>query len=213
MASFDPIIRMNDNVFRGPEKMKSKAGRKPLGDVTNSSKPLGKVKPSLKNFTGFTGPEKVQAKTVRKPLGDLTNSQRPHAQEKSSKKNCIENVSAVNEREVNNWIKEERFLHNHDECVKAQRQSTTMSMDYFLETVGLKKDSSVSSQHTSRIQYPLVASENELEIPVELEEFEIDICAPPTPPTPKAPGSPCWNIDWKNLNFSPMKLKDSPVRI
>ncbi|KAL9225332.1 hypothetical protein vseg_001273 [Gypsophila vaccaria] len=210
MASFDPIIRMNDNVFRGPEKLKSKAGRKPLGDVTNSSKPLGNGKPSSKTFTGCKDPEKVQTKTVRKPLGDLTNSQRPRTQEKSSKKNCVDNVSAVNEREANNWIKEERFLHNHDECAKAQRQSTTMSMDYFLETVGLKKNFSASSQHTSQSHYPLVASDCELETVMELEEFEIDICAPPSPPSPKAPGSPCWNIDWKNLNFSPVKLKDSP---
>ncbi|KAH9611059.1 hypothetical protein KSS87_018962 [Heliosperma pusillum] len=211
MASFDPIIRMNDNVFRGPEKLKSKAGRKPLGDVTNSSKPLGKNKASAKTFNEFKGPEKVQAKVVRKPLGDLTNSQRPRAQEKLSKKNCVETVSAVSELKVYDWVKEERFLHNHDECVKAQRQATTMSTDYFLETVGLKKDS--SSLHTTMIRNMSTASDIESYTSMELEEFEIDICAPASPPTPKAPGSPpCWNIDWKNLNFSPVKLKDSPIR-
>ena len=139
MASFNPIIRMNENVYRGPEKMQSKPdGRKPLGDVTNSSKPLGKFKSFANNFNGFKGPEKVKTKVARKPLGDLTNSQRPRAQEKSSKKILADTVS-VNVQKKQSWIKEEGFLHNHDECIKAQAQSMNMSLDYFLETIGLKK--------------------------------------------------------------------------
>ncbi|XP_074319703.1 uncharacterized protein LOC141656640 [Silene latifolia] len=204
MASFDPIIRMNDNVFRGPEKMKSKAGRKPLGDVTNSSKPLGKNKAAPgKTFTEFKGPEKVQPPKVRKPLGDLTNSQRPRAQEKLSNKKCVG---------VYDWVKEERNIHNHDECVKAQRQSMNLSLDYFLETVGLKKDSSIPTSQTKSMSM-FTDSDYEVETRMELAEFEIlDICAPASPPTPKAPASPCRDFDWTNLNFSPVKLKESPVR-
>ncbi|KAL9240477.1 hypothetical protein vseg_014691 [Gypsophila vaccaria] len=216
MASFDPIIRMNENVFRGPDKMQSKAARKPLGDVTNSSKPVEKFKPSAKTFNGLKGPEKVQTKAARKPLGDLTNSQRPRAQEKSSKKDRVEAASAVNAQKGHNcWIKEEGFLHNHDECIKAQALSTTMSMDYFLETVGLKKDPSASSLHTAQAPKVSVTPDHTLETPMELTEFDIDmtdLCCPSTPPSPKAPGSPCWSIDWNDLNFSPVKLKESPVR-
>ncbi|KAK9724669.1 hypothetical protein RND81_05G091100 [Saponaria officinalis] len=215
MASFDPIIRMNENMFRGPEKKQSKAVRKPLGDVTNSSKPVEKFKSSAKTFNGLKGLEKVKTKVARKPLGDVTNSQRPRAQEKSSKKDRVETVSAVNVQKANNWIKEEGFLHNHDECIKAQSQCTSMSLDYFLETVGLKKDPSATSLHTTQFPNLSIVSDDELETPMELTEYEIDmtdLCAPPSPPSPKAPGSPCWGIDWNNLNFSPLKLKESPVR-
>lgn len=214
MASFDTIIRMNENAFRAPEKMQSKAGRKPLGDVTNSSKPLPKDRSSAKNFNGFKAQEKVQPKAGRKPLSDLTNSNKPRAKEKSSKKNCTEYLSAVNEEKVHSWVPEEGFLHSHNECIKAQRQSMAMSMDYFLETVGLQRDSSVSVC-TSQVSAKL-----ELNTPMELDKLEIDmldICCPATPPasksppTPKSPGSP-WNMDWKNLDFSPLKLKESPTR-
>ena len=140
MASFEPIIRMDENAYRAPEKMHSKAGRRPLGDVTNSSKPIAKNKSSAKTFNVSKPELKVQpSKVGRKALSDLTNSNKQRANEKSSKKNCTENLSAVHEEQVPSWILNEGFLHNHDECIKAQKQARAMSMDYFLETVGLKK--------------------------------------------------------------------------
>lgn len=220
MASFEPIIRINENAFRAHEKIQPgpKVGRKPLSDMTNSRKPLAKDKSSVKNISGFKAPEKVvQPKVGRKPLGDLTNSKKPPAQEKSSKKNCIGNLSAaVNKEQVHSLALGEGFLHNHDECIKANRQSFTMSTDYFLETVALKRDST-SATTTSWLCQPLKASNLELEILMEIEEMEIgnlDLCAPLSSPTLKSPRSP--SMDFKNLEFSPLKLKESlipPVHI
>lgn len=219
MASFEPIIRMDENAYRAPEKMQSKAGRKPLGDVTNSSKPLAKSKMSAKTFNVSKPQLKIQpSKVGRKPLGDLTNSNKHCANEKSSKKNCTENLSAVHEEQVPSWILNEGFLHNHDECIKAQRQSTAMSMDHFLETVGLKKDPSFSL--FPELSEVAMAEKSELEIPWDLDKLELEMMdvSPPTPPalksppTPESPGSPFSIIDWKNLELSPLKLKESPTR-
>lgn len=138
MAYFEPLIRMDENVFRAPEKMQPRGSRKPLSDMTNSRKPVAKDKSSMKNISGFKASEKGMAppKAGRKPLGDLTNSNKPRAQEKSSKKNCVENVSVS---VSHTFGLGEGFLHNHDECIKANKQSLTMSMDYFLETIALKR--------------------------------------------------------------------------
>lgn len=145
MTSFDPIIRMDENAFRAHEKIHHpRVPRKPLTDMTNSRKPLATEKSSVKNFSGFKAPEKVVPKVGRKPLGDLTNSKKLRAQEKSSKnKNCIENLpvaaAAVKKEQVHSFACGEGFLHNHNDCIKANRQSLSMSMDYFLETVALKR--------------------------------------------------------------------------
>ena len=95
MASFEPIIRMDENAFIPREKMQPpKMGRKALTDMTNSKRPLAKDRSSVKNLNSLKAPEKVlQPKISRKPLGDLTNSKQPCVNENSSKKNCIENVS------------------------------------------------------------------------------------------------------------------------
>lgn len=192
----------------------SKGGRKPLGDVTNSSKPLGKSKSSAKPVNGFKVQQKVlPSKAGRKPLGDLSNSIKPRANQKSSKKSCSEYLSAVSEEQVHDWGSGEGFLHNHKDCVRAQRQSMAMSMDCFLETVGLKKDSSLSV-FTPELPKISTATKSELE-GVELDKLELEMMdvSPPTPPrepvsppAPKSPESPCWAIDWKNLRLSPLKL-------
>ncbi|CAO2836596.1 unnamed protein product [Amaranthus hypochondriacus] len=191
MASFEPIIRMDENAFIPREKMQQpKKGRKALADMTNSKKPLAKEKSSVKNLNSLKAPEKVlQPKISRKPLGDLTNSKQPCINEISSKKNCIGNVSASGEG----------FLHNHNECMKANRQSLNMSMDYFLETVALKRDSSA-------LQLPQLhkSSTLELDTSMTIEEMEfLDISAPPSPPTPRFAGSPGRDLDFVNLELSP----------
>ena len=141
MASFEPIIRMDENAFIRREKMQQpKMGRKALTDMTNSKKPLAKDRSSVKNLNSLKAPEKVvHPKISRKPLGDLTNSKQPCINEKQSKKNCTENVSTVKKEKLYSFASGEGFLHNHNECIKANRQSLNMSMDYFLETVALKR--------------------------------------------------------------------------
>ncbi|XP_021765054.1 protein PATRONUS 2 [Chenopodium quinoa] len=215
MTSFEPIIRMDENAFRAHEKIQQpRVGRKPLTDMTNSRKPTAKDKSSVKNISGFKAPEKVLQpnKIGRKPLGDLTNSKKPTAQEKSAKNNCTQSVSAaVKKEQVQSFALGEGFLHNHDECIKANRQS--MSLDYFLETVALKRDSAsvATPQHPELSK----AANLELEIPMEIEEMEIetwDVCAPESPQAPKSPRSPDWSMDFHDLELSPLKLKESPVR-
>ncbi|KAL6272899.1 hypothetical protein ACE6H2_023591 [Prunus campanulata] len=59
----------------------------------------------------------------------------PHVQKKHNMKPSV----VVEEAICPGAIAEERFLHNHEECFKAQSQS--MDMDHFLMTLGLHKDS------------------------------------------------------------------------
>ncbi|CAO2820730.1 unnamed protein product [Amaranthus hypochondriacus] len=211
MASFEPIIRMDENAFIRREKMQQpKMGRKALTDMTNSKKPLAKDRSSVKNLNSLKAPEKVvPPKISRKPLGDLTNSKQPCVDEKSSKQNCTENVSAVKKEKLYSFASGEGFLHNHNQCIKANRLSLNMSMDYFLETVALKRDSSALQLNQLHKSSTLELDTSSMTI----QEMEfLDISAPPSPPTPRFAGSPCGDLDFKNLELSPLKLKDSPVR-
>ncbi|KAJ4834221.1 hypothetical protein Tsubulata_018357 [Turnera subulata] len=67
----------------------------------------------------------------RKALGDITNSGKPLLT--SAPKKNVNPLSVVPED-----IGEERFIHNHADCIKAQTRS--VDMDEFLEIVGLKND-------------------------------------------------------------------------
>lgn len=138
-------------------------GRKALNDISNSGRPsslqtskkhnsknvvsLGEdVGPfKLKSFGGNTNiskaPEKVQVSGGRKALSDLTNSRMPHLH-KASKKNHDKKLSAVVEDQILSQVAvEEKCLHNHQECIKAQRRA--VDMRYFLETIGLANDDSM----------------------------------------------------------------------
>ncbi|CAB4286668.1 unnamed protein product [Prunus armeniaca] len=119
--------------------------RKPLGDLSNSGKPaltqaskkqLSKeMVHDANNKKAFSkASDKVQTRS-RKALSDISNSQAPHVQKKHNMK-----LSVVAEEAIcPGAIAEERFLHNHEECIKAQTQA--MDMDHFLMTLGLHKDS------------------------------------------------------------------------
>lgn len=225
MASFESVIQPNENGFRAaPGKLLSKGARKPLGDVTNSSKLPAKDKSSAKNFNTFRAQEMVQpnSKKGRKPFTDLTNSNKPRSKDQSSKKTCTKVLSGNEGQFRSCSLADEGFLHNHDECIKAQRQSMTMSMDHFLETVGLKRVSECPAvMSTPKIPQVSMALESELKTVMELDKLEIDmleISSPPTPPalpksppSLKSPVSPFWSMDWKNLEFSPFKLKELGV--
>ena len=141
MASFEPTISLDEYAFIPREKMQQpKMGRKAITDMTKSKKQLAKDNSSVKNLNTLKAPEKVvQPKIRRKPLGDLTNSKQPCVLENSSKKNCIKNVYAFKKEQLYSFASGEGFLHNHNECMKANPQLLNMSMDYFLETVALKR--------------------------------------------------------------------------
>lgn len=149
-------------------------GRKPLGDLSNSAKPaptqasknansknyafIGEVVTSSKatqdasnkksNFKTF---DKVQTRS-RKALSDISNSGKPNLQEASKKKQNTK-LSVVEEDFVcPNGILEEGFLHNHQECIKAQTRTMDMDMDQFQNTLGL--NIGIASLHFSH-QYIL----------------------------------------------------------
>ncbi|XP_022140909.1 uncharacterized protein LOC111011459 [Momordica charantia] len=127
------------------------SGRKPLGDLSNSRKPVlnqsskwqtpknikfideeagaGKKKNILE------GSERVQKTGSRKVLSDISNSGKPNLHEASKKKQNLK-LSTVRENSPHhNAICEERFLHNHRECIKVQNYS--IDKDHFLSIVGL----------------------------------------------------------------------------
>lgn len=117
--------------------------RKPLGDLSNSGKPaltqaskkqLSKeMVHDASNKKAFSkASDKVQTRS-RKALSDISNSQAPLVQKKHNMK-----LSVVAEEALcPGAIAEERFLHNHEECIKAQTQA--MDMDHFLMTLGIHK--------------------------------------------------------------------------
>lgn len=130
-------------------------GRKALNDISNSGKPsalqaskkhnLLNVIPVGKDDIGGSkntlavggkanltkGSEKVKG---RKALSDLTNSVKPSAHH-LSKKDQEKKLNVTAEESIPSSIKEEGFLHNHQECITAQRKG--MNFEYFLESVGL----------------------------------------------------------------------------
>ncbi|GAA0169748.1 hypothetical protein LIER_24158 [Lithospermum erythrorhizon] len=128
--------------------------RKALNDISNSAKPTPfqvSKKHNSKNViaidrdtgaaskTPFTvggkqnaskAPQKGQS-GGRKALSDLTNSGKPSLQ-KVAKKSQDKKLSAITEKID---IEEEGFLHDHQECIKAQK--TIMDKDCFLKLIGL----------------------------------------------------------------------------
>ncbi|XP_073131283.1 uncharacterized protein [Henckelia pumila] len=130
------------------------SGRKALNDISNSRKPTVFQSNKTDNFTSAVSPGKdlIAASTTaitkkrgkttekgkdggRKALGDITNSvKRPlqYAPKTSGK------LSAVAEEKVPISMVEERFLHNHQECIKAQTK--IMDLDFFMKSVGLDND-------------------------------------------------------------------------
>ncbi|KAK9049924.1 hypothetical protein SSX86_031107 [Deinandra increscens subsp. villosa] len=116
-------------------------GRKALNDISNSGKPSA-LQPSRKHNTKNVIPigddlgvsKKAQIPVSgRKALGDVTNSVIPSSQKQGLKKK-IQGKQADDEKFPYS-IAEEGFLHNHDECIKSQKNS--MDLNEFLKTIGL----------------------------------------------------------------------------
>lgn len=143
------------NVYK-VQKKQGIGGRKALGDLTNSGKPspikaskrhdskiftsVGEEIDAFRSKDSIRGKksiskaqEKVQTSGRRKPLSDVSNTK--------NQKN-VKLTSVMKEYFLPNSIAEEQFLHNHEECIKAQNMNM-MSKDYFLETIGLHNDFSM----------------------------------------------------------------------
>ncbi|XP_023542015.1 uncharacterized protein LOC111801991 [Cucurbita pepo subsp. pepo] len=121
------------------------SGRKPLGDLSNSRTPVLNQSLKWQNTKNLTfideencvgkkknilkGSERIQ-KGTRKVLSDISNSGKPNLQEASKKKQNLK-LSTVREE----LIHQERFLHNHQECIKSR--NCAVEKDQFLSIVGL----------------------------------------------------------------------------
>ncbi|XWS22170.1 hypothetical protein CRYUN_Cryun29cG0011700 [Craigia yunnanensis] len=141
------------NISKAPRKA-GIGGRKPLSDLSNSVNPTPNQtskKESVSKQVKETGAskfthdsskkksvskasEKVQA-GGRKALSDISNSSKPCLQE-TSKKNQTAKLTILAEGPSQpKDIAEEGFLHNHEECIKAQK--IAISTNEFLRILGL----------------------------------------------------------------------------
>lgn len=128
-------------------------GRKALNDISNSRKPsaFSSVKkdnsinvisidkdPSASK--GMSSKKSERGKVGgRKALTDLTNSVKPRPKQVPSLGRKLNSVAEV---------AEEGFLHNHQECIKAQMM--TVDRDYFLKSVGLSNGNKTKSNLEQR---------------------------------------------------------------
>ncbi|KAG8638384.1 hypothetical protein MANES_14G023400v8 [Manihot esculenta] len=142
-------------------------GRTPLGDLSNSVKSSLNQASKKQHSSIFSLSEKqsgvsqtalaatkkkstsIAAGKVhtssRKALSDISNSGKPNLNE-GSKKKYNANLSVVAEELIDaNTIAVEKFLHNHQECIKAQAKA--MDLDKFLQTLGL--DNGFSKQQAN----------------------------------------------------------------
>ncbi|XP_012457319.1 protein PATRONUS 2 [Gossypium raimondii] len=210
----------------------STGGRKPLGDLSNSVNPTAKQISKKENskiitFTeketvAFKLPndssrkksvpkasEKVQA-SGRKALSDISNSGKPHLQ--GTSKNQTAKLCIPED------ISEEGFLHNHEECIKAQKRA--ISTNEFLRILGLDdfcKHSASAKQHSlSNKMEPTSPSRyakmneitamliEELSPPKHKLSRKLDSC-------PASPEAPDHYMQWDDPKYIPsFKLIESP---
>ncbi|KAL7003466.1 hypothetical protein U1Q18_004620 [Sarracenia purpurea var. burkii] len=231
---------LKSNVSKAQKHGGGLGGRRALNDISNSGRPsvletskknnstnvisvdedIGLSK--LRSFRGKTkvskGPEKLQA-GGRKALGDLTNSGKPHVHQ-TSKKNLEKKLSAVVEENIlPDDVAEERFLHNHQECIKAREKAMAMDMCYFLKTIGLDNDNSMqlaspplsplsrkSTHESSPPRYLEMEEESELLLHGDLsQQGKIDLPTQQSPSgTLKSPKG------WKEYNGPNFMLMETP---
>ncbi|TXG70964.1 hypothetical protein EZV62_005899 [Acer yangbiense] len=181
-------------VAKAPRK-EALSRRKPLGDLSNSIQPtpnwsIKKQNSSMFSFTEKeTGASKLtfdgnKRKTSGwKALSDTSNSRKQQPNE-APKKNLSTKVSVVAEEDLD-AICEEGFLHNHKECIKAQKRA--MDIDEFLKTIGLKNNDFPMQQSASSSQVAMDDLLSEDEFPWKHEEFSDYDSPPPCRSSPKSP--------------------------
>ncbi|GFY83324.1 hypothetical protein Acr_03g0000980 [Actinidia rufa] len=228
-----------------PKPLKNGGGlggrRKALNDISNSGRPsalqvskkhnsktvtsVGEDFGSSKPITSFGGkrnvskaPEISQA-VGRRALSDLTNSGKAHVH-LASKKSQDGKLKAVAEEQIlPHSVVEEQFLHNHQECIKAQRKG--VDIDCFLKTVGLHNDNSIqlASPHVSPPSWKLKPESPA--IYMEMEEMsellyedqskwkKTELPSEQTPcGSPESSPKPL--MQWNDYNFPSFVLMESP---
>ncbi|OMO71801.1 hypothetical protein COLO4_28030 [Corchorus olitorius] len=165
------------NISKAPRKG-GVSGRKPLGDLSNSmnSTPNQASRNGNYKLFSFTGKEtgvsklthdsskkksvsKVSEKSqagVRKALSDISNSGKPRLQETIKKNQTIKLDILVESPPEPKDIAEEGFLHNHNECIKAQRRSLrTSEFLHILELDDFSKQSASKDPAMSNKMKPM----------------------------------------------------------
>ncbi|KAL7107077.1 hypothetical protein ACP275_06G031400 [Erythranthe tilingii] len=188
------------------DKKRGLGGRKALNDISNSRNPSmihSKKKDNPTNAIPVEKDSRVKFSKVtekgkiggRKALTDLTNAVKPRV---------VRKLDTVAEENIPSSVVEERFLHNHQECIKAQMKA--LDIDHFLNSVGLNNDmpirlsdKKVLRSSSSRKQLEM---EEILEKPFEdrCKKTEVRTCCSP----PKSPKPPYMN--WEDENFSDLTV-------
>ncbi|KAL6526967.1 hypothetical protein OROGR_016057 [Orobanche gracilis] len=193
------------------------AGRKALNDISNSRKP-SVVQPVRKDnpisvISIEKDPADFKAKFSkaggRKALTDVTNSVKPSAKHGL---NIGRKLNAVADKNVV-CMADERFMHNHQECIKAQTEA--VDMGYFLKLVGLNND--IPMQPSARRAFPLSSKKPESNTnkhsemqEMLLEDRECRCCSPVcrSPQSPKAP-----YMSWADNEFPELTVIETPKLI
>ncbi|GMP70315.1 hypothetical protein CsSME_00029213 [Camellia sinensis var. sinensis] len=234
MSTAAAPLGLKSNVSKA-QKNGGLGGRKALNDISNSGRPSTlqtSKKHNTKNMisieedigpskmtSSFGGnrnvskaPEKAQT-GGRKALSDLTNSgKHPHVHQ-ALKKSQDKKLSVVAEEQILPCnVSEEQFLHNHQECIKAQGKA--IDMDYFLKTVGLDNDDysmQLGSPLSGKLKPESPPRYLDMEQMFELEYEDQSQWKKPSGQTPcGSPKSPKPCMQWKDNNFPNFMLMESP---
>ncbi|GJW96892.1 patronus 1-like protein [Tanacetum coccineum] len=174
--------KMNESTVK-----KNKGGlgvRKALNDISNSVKPSALQplrKQNLKNVlpigedvgVGKKPLAKAQA-SGRKALGDLTNMVKPFGQQQGLKNKSQVKQSLTIAEDVPYSIAEEGFRHNHDECVKQQKNVSFDDFNEFLHAIGHENDPLFQSVSTACKPLPRKPKEDNAFMIFEMEEIAED---------------------------------------
>ncbi|KAI8008079.1 hypothetical protein LOK49_LG07G00358 [Camellia lanceoleosa] len=214
-------LGLKSNVSKA-QKNGGLGGRKALNDISNSGRPSTlqtSKKHNTKNMISieedietFQRLQKAQA-GGRKALSDLTNSgKHPHVHQ-ASKKSQDKKLSVVAEEQILPCnVSEEQFLHNHQECIKAQGKA--IDMDYFLKAVGLDNDDysmQLGSPLSGKLKPESPPRYLEMEEIFELEYEDQSQWKKPSGQTPcGSPKSPKPCMQWKDNNIPNFTLMESP---
>lgn len=181
-------------------------GRKPLGDLSNSRKLVLNQSSKRQNTKNLTFIDEENGAGKKKNI--LKGSERV---QKGTRKVLLD-ISNFGKNDHNNAICEERFLHNHQECIKARNW---LDKDQFLSIIGLDHSKEVKISTTRKPDSPLKMLK-------EMEEFAGFDQSPKKfclfgrgleSPTPcKSPESP--SVDhfsvWKDIDIIDFTLIKTP---
>ncbi|KAM1096830.1 hypothetical protein ACFX19_014571 [Malus domestica] len=196
-------------------------GRKPLGDLSNSGKPAALTQASKKQSSKVTicgdasnnkglskASDKVQTRS-RNALRDISNTR--DALVKNNTKQRVVTKQPV----CPDNIAEEGFLHNHQECLKAQDMDEIRQFHQFLMALGVDTDSSKERTSPCVPSLPIKSGPKSPrnwdleEIPEDRNPWLSDnLDSPPPCKTPKSPNGYADSLlIWEDCDF---KLTNTP---